>query len=204
MTHPIIVGVDEAGRGALAGPVVAAAVVLPAHYDIPFLGDSKALSPKRRREAYEAIFSQAIAISIAKQTPTQIDAVNILNATLFAMKDAIEGLDFSPTQIHTVIVDGNKRPYCPEYPLQTQVKADRDVPSVSAASIIAKVTRDLMMTTAHNEYPHYGFSDHAGYGTASHYDAIFKYGPCSLHRKSFNLTKQERLFRTRVAQRDYV
>ena len=188
----LLAGVDEAGRGALAGPVVAAAVILTSKVPLDLLKDSKLLSQAQREHAYQHIFQHTPYIGIGVVSHRMIDKLNILNATLLAMKRAILDLSQKPDQ---VIIDGNKAPRMPEYNLETKVKGDRFVPAISAASIVAKVTRDAIMNQLALKFPLYGFKQHKGYGTEEHYEAIFLHGQTNVHRLSFNLTRQERLFK---------
>jgi ribonuclease HII len=186
----LIAGVDEAGRGALAGPVVSAAVIFTDKTPLGLFKDSKVLSEAKRNEYYAIILDTCI-VSIAQRDEHVIDKINILNATLESMKEAIEQLKKKPSKI---IIDGNKQPMMPNHLIETLVKGDQKIPEISAASIVAKVSRDRLMTTFHKSYPHYGFNINKGYGTAKHYEGLFKVGPCPIHRKSFNLNKQETLF----------
>ena len=177
----LICGVDEAGRGPLAGPVCAAAVILPENIDIPGLNDSKKLSDKRRRELFPIIKENAIAYAIALSDEKEIDRINILQATFRAMERAVESLSVQPD---FVLVDGNKLPNF-SAPAQTVVHGDSLSASIAAASILAKVTRDDIMLTMAEEYPGYGFEIHKGYGTKAHYDALRNLGPSEIHRMSF-------------------
>ena len=176
-----IAGVDEAGRGPLAGPVVAAAVVLDPSHSIRYLDDSKKLTAKRREEVFEDIQRISVAIGVGYASHLEIDEINILQATMLAMTRAIEDLGFEPDQ---VLCDGNR---CPElnYPVKAIVKGDSKVACISAASIIAKVTRDRIMLNLHSKYPQYGFDRHKGYPTTKHRLALKKYGPMVEHRRSF-------------------
>ena len=176
-----IAGVDEAGRGPLAGPVVAAAVILPPDTLIPGLNDSKALSEKRRAELFETIHNIALAIGIGKASPREIDRYNIRNATHHAMCEALAALSISPDR---VLIDGNAVPGSP-FPEQSVIGGDRKSLSIAAASVIAKVTRDRLMIDYHAQYPAYGFAGHKGYGSADHLAALQKHGPCPIHRRSF-------------------
>lgn len=177
----IIAGCDEVGRGPLAGPVMAAAVILPASYDLPGLTDSKKLSEKKRERLFDAIKEQAVAWTVAQASVEEIDEINILQASLLAMKRAIESLAITPNK---VLVDGN---ICPPIKLSCQaiVGGDLSVPSISAASIIAKVTRDRLMLELDQKYPEYGLKANKGYPTKTHCIAIQEHGPCIIHRKSF-------------------
>ena len=176
-----ICGVDEAGRGPLAGPVCAAAVILPANIDIPGLNDSKKLSDKRRRELFPVIQEQALAYAIAFASHTEIDDINILQATYLAMERAINQLDIRP---EIALIDGNRAKDF-GIPVETVVQGDSRSASIAAASILAKVTRDDVMLKMAEEYPQYGFEIHKGYGTKAHYAALEKHGDCPIHRKTF-------------------
>lgn len=177
----LIAGVDEAGRGPLAGPVVAATVILDELHPIKGLADSKKLTALRREQLYDEIQAKALCCSIALATVEEIDRLNILQATMLAMKRAVEGLRLRP---HKVLVDGNRLP-----PLnilaEAIVKGDALVPAISAASILAKVYRDRWCAQYHLEFPQYGFATHKGYGTAAHLAALKEHGACPEHRKSF-------------------
>jgi len=176
-----ICGVDEAGRGPLAGPVCAAAVILPFGIDIPGLDDSKKLSDKKRRELFPIIQEKAIAFHIAIADHTQIDEINILQATYLAMESAISGLDIKPD---LALVDGNRaRDF--GVPVETVIKGDSLSMSIAAASVLAKVYRDDLMLAYAQEYPQYGFDVHKGYGTKAHYEALRNYGPSPIHRMTF-------------------
>ncbi|MCS5708370.1 ribonuclease HII [Candidatus Berkiella cookevillensis] len=177
----IIAGCDEVGRGPLAGPVMAAAVILPASYDLPGLTDSKKLSEKKRERLFDAIKEQAVAWTVAEASVEEIDEINILQASLLAMKRAIETLSITPNK---VLVDGNM---CPKIQLDCEaiVGGDLTIPSISAASIIAKVTRDRLMLELDQKYPKYGLKANKGYPTKIHCVAIQEHGPCIIHRKSF-------------------
>lgn len=177
----VICGVDEAGRGPLAGPVCAAAVILPDGYEIPGLNDSKQLTDKKRRELFPIIKEQAIAYGIAMVDEKTIDQVNILNATFLAMKDAISQLSVRPD---LALIDGNRTT---EFGVEAipVVKGDARDASIAAASILAKVTRDTFMEEMDEQYPEYGFAVHKGYGTRRHYDAIREHGMCPIHRRTF-------------------
>ena len=176
-----IAGVDEAGRGPLAGPVVAAAVILPVRCRIPGLDDSKQLSPDRRAALYPAILARAISVGIGTATAQEIDQLNILEATRLAMARALAALD-PPADF--VLTDAVTLPHaaCPVRPV---IKGDALSLSVAAASVLAKVTRDHMMEAAHRDYPEYNFAGHKGYGTEEHLDSLARYGPCPIHRKTF-------------------
>lgn len=174
-------GVDEAGRGPLAGPVVAAAVILDDLNPIHGLADSKKLTPLRREKLYDEIRAKALCCSIAQASVEEIDSLNILQATMLAMKRAVEGLRLKPNK---VLVDGNRLPTLGIL-AEAIVKGDALVPSISAASILAKVYRDRWCEAFHLEYPQYGFAGHKGYGTAVHLAALREHGACPQHRKSF-------------------
>jgi ribonuclease HII len=177
----LIAGIDEAGRGPLAGPVVAAAVILDPKRRVRGLRDSKVMTPEQREEVAIDIRARAIAWAVAASDVGEIDALNILRATLLAMRRAVEGLAIQPIE---ALVDGDHCPQlvCPVYAI---VKGDRDVPAISAASIIAKTTRDAMLVALDRDYPMYGFARHKGYGTPEHLAALDLHGPCPHHRKSF-------------------
>ena len=177
----IICGVDEAGRGPLAGPVCAAAVILPEHLQIPGLTDSKKLTDKKRRELFPIIQEQAIAYGIGLASEEEIDEINILQATFLAMRRALEQLSVRP---EIALIDGNRET---DFGLavKTVVKGDSLSANIAAASILAKVTRDNIMVELAKEYPEYGFEIHKGYGTKAHYEALRTYGPCPIHRKTF-------------------
>ncbi|MEX3628295.1 MAG: ribonuclease HII [Burkholderia sp.] len=177
----IVCGVDEAGRGPLAGPVVAAAVILDPARPILGLDDSKALSAKKRERLYEEIVAHSRAWCVASASVEKIDTLNILHATMLAMRRAVEGLSLLPTLAR---IDGNR---CPTLSIRSEaiVGGDALVPSISAASIIAKVTRDRLLVDLHANFPHYGFDVHAGYGTPRHLAALREHGPCEHHRRSF-------------------
>lgn len=177
----VICGVDEAGRGPLAGPVCAAAVILPKHLQIPGLTDSKKLSDKKRRELFPIIQQQAIAYGIGLASEAEIDEINILQATFLAMRRALSQLSIRP---EIALIDGNRETDF-GLPVKTVVKGDSLSANIAAASILAKVTRDTMMVELAEQYPEYGFEIHKGYGTKAHYEALCTYGPCPIHRKSF-------------------
>lgn len=176
-----ICGVDEAGRGPLAGPVCAAAVILPANLEIPGLDDSKKLSDKRRRELFPIIKEQAVAYGIAMIDHQKIDEINILQATLLAMEEAIGQLSVKPD---LVLIDGNRKKDF-GVPAKTVVHGDSRSASIAAASILAKVTRDDYMMQMAQTYPQYGFDVHKGYGTKAHYEALSQYGHSPIHRMTF-------------------
>ena len=180
-THGLMAGVDEAGRGPLAGPVVAAAVILDVLNPIEGLADSKKLTARTREKLYDEIHAKALCCSIALATAEEIDCLNILQATLLAMKRAVEGLRLKP---HKVLVDGNRLPTLVIL-AEAIVKGDALVPAISAASILAKVYRDRWCAEYHLEYPQYGFAGHKGYGTAEHLAALQEHGACPQHRRSF-------------------
>ena len=177
----LICGVDEAGRGPLAGPVCAAAVILPEHLQIPGLNDSKKLTDKKRRELFPVIQEQAIAYGIGLASEQEIDEINILQATFLAMRRALEQLTVRP---EIALIDGNRETDF-GLPVKTVVKGDRLSANIAAASILAKVTRDNLMMELAQQYPEYGFEIHKGYGTKAHYEALRTYGPCPIHRKTF-------------------
>ena len=176
-----ICGVDEAGRGPLAGPVCAAAVILPEHLQIPGLNDSKKLSDKKRRDLFPIIKEQAIAYGIAFASVEEIDEINILQATFLAMERAVEQLN---GQADFALIDGNREPKL-DIESMAVVKGDSRSASIAAASILAKVTRDDYMEELASRYPQYGFEVHKGYGTKRHYQAIEQFGMCPAHRRSF-------------------
>lgn len=177
----IVAGVDEAGRGPLAGPVVAAAVILDPAVRIEGLADSKRLSAARREDLDHEIRERALSFAVARVGAAVIDAVNILQATMQAMREAVDGLDTSPDE---VLVDGNRCPALP-YPARAVVRGDVSVAAISAASILAKVARDQEMIEMDRRYPEYGFARHKGYGTHAHRAALLRFGPSPIHRASF-------------------
>ena len=179
--YHVVCGVDEAGRGPLAGPVFAAAVILPQNLMIDGLNDSKKLSEKKREILYDKIKNLALTYAVAFATEHEIDEINILNATFLAMKRAVAKLNLKPD---IVLVDGNKSPEL-EISTQTIVKGDSLSASIAAASILAKVERDRLMKNLSKKFPEYNFEKHKGYVTKMHIDLIKKYGPCEIHRKSF-------------------
>ena len=179
--YACVAGVDEAGRGPLAGPVFAAAVILPEGEIIEGINDSKKLSPKKRDELYDIIREKAIAVSSASVDEKTIDEINILNATYLAMQKAVAGLNPKPD---FVLVDGNRAPEL-DIECDTLVKGDAKSISIAAASIVAKVERDRYIIEMAKKYPEYGFEKHKGYGTKEHCEAILKYGPSPIHRKTF-------------------
>ena len=176
-----ICGVDEAGRGPLAGDVYAAAVILPEEYDLPGLDDSKKLTAKARERLYESIKAQAVAWAVGIATVDEIAEINILRAALLAMKRAVEAL---PVPAAFALIDGNQRPPL-SIPCETLVHGDARCASIAAASILAKVSRDRAMVALDEQYPGYGFAQHKGYGTRAHYEALEQLGPCFVHRLSF-------------------
>jgi len=180
-TPGLVAGVDEAGRGPLMGPVVAAAVILDDLYPIKGLLDSKVLTALRRDKLYDEIRAKALCFSIAQATVEEIDEINILQATMLAMKRAVEGLRLKP---HKVLVDGNRIPML-AIVAEAIVGGDALVPAISAASILAKVWRDRWCQEFHLEYPQYGFATHKGYGTAEHLAALRAHGACPQHRRTF-------------------
>ena len=177
----VICGVDEAGRGPLAGPVCAAAVILPEHLDIPGLTDSKKLTDKKRRELFPVIKEQAIAYGIGLASEQEIDEINILQATFLAMQRALDQLSVKPD---LALIDGNREKDF-GVPVKTVVKGDSLSMNIAAASVLAKVTRDDLMVQMAEQYPEYGFEIHKGYGTKVHYAALTKHGASPIHRKTF-------------------
>lgn len=177
----LICGVDEAGRGPLAGPVCAAAVILPPGLEIPGLNDSKKLTDKKRRELYDVIVEQAVSYGIAFASEQEIDEINILQATFLAMERAIQKLSPQP---ELALIDGNRTKDF-GLPVRTIVKGDSLSASIAAASILAKVTRDRLMEEYDAQYPQYGFAVHKGYGTKRHYETLREFGPSPIHRKTF-------------------
>ncbi|MCI8357027.1 MAG: ribonuclease HII [Lachnospiraceae bacterium] len=176
-----ICGIDEAGRGPLAGPVVAGAVILPENCDILYINDSKKLSEKKREELYDVIMEKAIAVGIGYSTPERIDEINILQATYEAMREAVAGLSVQPGLLLNDAVT------IPQIPIKQVpiIKGDAKSISIGAASIIAKVTRDRLMVQYDSIFPEYGFASNKGYGAQIHIEALKKYGPCPIHRKTF-------------------
>ena len=179
--YKYIAGVDEAGRGPLAGPVCAAAVILPANLEIPGLTDSKKLTDKKRRELYPVIKERAIAYGIGFASEQEIDEINILQSTFLAMQRAIDQLAVKPD---LALIDGNRQKDF-GVPAKTVVKGDSLSASIAAASILAKVTRDDLMLEQAEMYPQYKFDIHKGYGTKAHYEALREFGPCPIHRMTF-------------------
>jgi ribonuclease HII len=182
----LVAGVDEAGRGPLVGPVVAAAVILDPRHPIAGLADSKTLSPAKRERLFHEIRAKALCCSVAEASAQEIDALNILQATLLAMQRAVAGLRLPPK---LVLVDGNRLPVLPMR-ADAIVKGDSKVAAISAASIVAKVHRDQLCVALDALYPVYGFSKHKGYGTAEHLAALALHGPCPEHRISFRPVAQ--------------
>ncbi|MEG1848956.1 MAG: ribonuclease HII [Oscillospiraceae bacterium] len=179
-------GCDEAGRGCLAGPVFAAAVILPKDFNAGELNDSKKLSEKKREALYPLITGQAVAWAVGFATEQEIDEYNILQATYLAMRRAVMGLSKIPDYL---LVDGNRDPLI-GLPTATLVKGDAKAACIAAASILAKVTRDRKMVEMDQLYPQYGFAKHKGYPSPAHYAALARYGPCPIHRRSFTLTRE--------------
>lgn len=177
-----VCGVDEAGRGPLAGPVCAAAVILPKDLELDGLNDSKKLTAKRREALYDIITAHALAYGIAFASEEEIDTVNILQATFLAMQRAVAQLSRKP---EIALVDGNREPDLGSIAVRTIVKGDSLSANIAAASILAKVTRDRYMIEQDERYPQYGFAIHKGYGTQAHYAALRAYGACPIHRRSF-------------------
>ncbi len=188
-TGPLIVGVDEAGRGPLAGPVAVAAVALPEGFDITGIHDSKQLTEAQRTVAFDRILDGALwAIELAE--PDEIDRLNILHATMAAMRRAVERMGFEPEQ---ALIDGNKIPPGLACQAQAVVKGDGKYACIAAASILAKVTRDRLMVDYAERYPHYGFEKHFGYPTPEHLSALREHGPCAIHRRSYAPVQQAAL-----------
>ncbi len=185
-----IAGVDEAGVGPLAGPVVAAAVIFGPGPGIPGVDDSKTLTPERRADLVLSIREAALAVAVAIVDPQEIDKINVYRATLAAMGRALDGLPIRPQH---VLVDARRIPGC-DLPQEAIVKGDARCHAIAAASIVAKTTRDALMRRYDEEYPGYGFADHKGYGTAAHREAIRKLGPCAIHRLSFTLLPPRKLW----------
>ncbi|MDE6020103.1 MAG: ribonuclease HII [Ruminococcus sp.] len=179
--YPVLCGVDEAGRGPLAGDVYAAAVILDPDCIIDGINDSKKLTEKKRELLFEEICENAESYCIATATIAEIEELNILGAAMLAMRRAVEGLEKMPSY---VLVDGNRMPKLP-VDAETVIKGDANSASIAAASILAKVARDKKLRELDEIYPEYGFAKHKGYGTKAHYEAILKYGPCPVHRMSF-------------------
>jgi ribonuclease HII len=179
--YSVIAGIDEAGRGALAGPVVAAAVILPPDGDYAGIDDSKKLTARQREALFDKITGQAVAVGIGFGEPFLVDQINILQATLHAMREAVYSLSVVP---NFLLIDGISSPVV-SIPVQTIKKGDSASVSIAAASIIAKVTRDRFMVALGEKYPQYGFPDHKGYGSAAHLSVLAAYGPCPVHRMTF-------------------
>ncbi len=177
-----ICGVDEAGRGPLAGPVFTAAVILPKDYEIEGLNDSKKLSEKKRDLLFDEIIEHALCYSIQSVEHGVIDEINILNATMLGMKNAVEGLSIKPDMVY---IDGNKVPKGLEVPAEYVIKGDATSASIAAASILAKVSRDRFMLEMDKKYPEYCFAKHKGYGTKLHYEKLREFGPSEIHRMTF-------------------
>lgn len=177
----LVAGVDEAGRGPLAGPVVAAAVILDDMAPIKGLADSKKLTERQRERLYDEIRAKALCCSVAQASVTEIDSLNILQATMLAMRRAVQGLRLKPVK---VMVDGNRLPAL-DVVAEAVVGGDALVPAISAASILAKVTRDRLLMELHEQHPGYGFDRHKGYGTAQHLEALRRLGPLPEHRRTF-------------------
>ncbi|EAR10236.1 ribonuclease HII [Reinekea blandensis] len=177
-----VAGVDEVGRGPLAGKVVTAAVILDPARPIDGLNDSKKLSPARRLALSQHIRENALSYAVAEASVEEIDELNILGATMLAMRRAVEALSVAP---NFCLIDGNRLPPGLPCPAEAIVKGDGSVPAISAASILAKVTRDQQMLDLHQQHPEYGFDQHKGYGTAQHLAALVKFGPLKEHRRSF-------------------
>jgi ribonuclease HII len=184
--YRVVAGVDEAGRGPLAGPVVAAAVILPESFDLPGLNDSKQLSEKKRNQLYPLIHEQALAVGVGVSRADEIDQINILQATLKGMSRAIGRLSLSPDFL---LVDGIT-PIPIDIEQKTLKKGDSRSLSIAAASVVAKVVRDRIMVAYDRRFPEYGFAGHKGYGTQQHRDAVARYGPCVCHRRTFAGVKE--------------
>jgi ribonuclease HII len=194
-----VAGIDEAGRGPLAGPVVAAAVILDDDRPIPGLADSKQLSPRRREALFEAIQAKARACHVAEASSVEIDQLSILQATMLAMERAVRGLPLAPD---AALVDGNRVPALP-VPARAVIRGDALVACISAASILAKVNRDRGCLLLHAAYPEYGFDVHKGYPTPEHLAALRRFGPCPAHRRSFAPVRQASLGQARRADRSH-
>jgi ribonuclease HII len=180
-----VAGLDEAGRGCRAGPVVAAAGVLPPDARLPGLDDSKKLTPERREAFFGRICAEALAVGVGQCSPEEIDRLNVLHASLEAMRRAVADLALAP---HALLVDGDRPLATPPCAQQTVVRGDTRSLSIAAASVVAKVTRDRLMVTLDGAYPHYGWAVHKGYPTPQHYAALAAHGPSPHHRRSFRLT----------------
>lgn len=190
--NTIEAGLDEVGRGCLAGPVVAAAVILPADFDIPLLNDSKKISESKRNALVNEIKSQALAWHVSEVSHTKIDEINILNASFLAMHQALNELSITP---ELLLIDGNRFTKYKNIPHHCIVKGDGKYASIAAASILAKVYRDELMAQLHQQYPYYGWNKNVGYPTKLHREGIKKHGPCEWHRMSFTLLQiQTELF----------
>jgi ribonuclease HII len=187
--YRLIAGIDEAGRGPLAGPVVAAAVILPHDYENPEINDSKKLTPRKRERLYKVIEHDALSIGLGVVEASVIDDVNVFQATLMAMKEAVSNLSLKPDYL---IIDGSCCIFVP-LPQEAVVKGDSRSISVASASIIAKVSRDSIMEIYHRQFPQYNFLKNKGYGTREHREAIKKYGPCKIHRRSFRIRDKSSL-----------
>lgn len=185
--YRLVAGVDEAGRGPLAGPVIAAAVILPSDFDPNGINDSKKLTASERETAFDRIMGQCHCVGIGSTTSQTIDQVNILQATRLAMLQALENLDLPPD---FVLLDGLKMPGFP-FPSKAIVKGDSASVSIAAASIVAKVTRDRIMEELDSQYPQYGFARHKGYGAPEHLEALKRFGPCPEHRFTFSPIRKE-------------
>ena len=185
-----IAGVDEAGVGPLAGPVVAAAVIFPPGCGLPGVDDSKKLTPEKRATLAVAIRERALAFAVALVEPEEIDRINVYQATLAAMGRAVDGLSFRPQH---VLVDARRIPGC-DLPQEAIIRGDAHCHAIAAASILAKTTRDALMRRYDDEFPGYGFADHKGYPTEAHRDAIRRLGPCAIHRLSFTLLPSPELW----------
>jgi ribonuclease HII len=184
--YKLIAGIDEAGRGPLAGPVVAAAVILPPDYGNPEINDSKQLSPQKREKLYEIIKQDALSIGFGVVETSIIDSINILQATLVAMREAVSNLSITPDYL---LIDGLHRIFV-SIPQESIIKGDCLSVSVASASIIAKVSRDRIMEIYHRQFPQYNFLKNKGYGTEEHREAIKKYGHCKIHRRSFRMKEK--------------
>jgi ribonuclease HII len=181
-----VAGLDEAGRGCLAGPVVAAAVVLPPDAHLPGLDDSKKLTPARRDAMLERIAAEALAVGVGQCSPEEVDRLNVLHASLEAMRRAATDLALAPD---VLLVDGDRPLAAPPCRQETVVRGDTRCLSIAAASVVAKVTRDRLMVALDREYPHYGWAVHKGYPTPQHYAALAAHGPSPHHRRTFRLTR---------------
>lgn len=182
----VLAGVDEAGRGPLAGPVVSAAVILTSSPMIRGLNDSKALTANERERLFDIIMARAVAVAVSIVDHTVIDTLNVLGATMHSMRESLQRLSVRPT---LVLIDGNRKPGS-GFPERTVVQGDTLSASIMAASIIAKVTRDRIMVQAHEQFPKYGFDKHKGYSCRAHFEALRQHGPCEIHRRSFDPVRQ--------------